>query len=83
MNKIRDFVANLSLDECQSIHAEQSFCEEYGHYPEENGECVLRKKARELRENINPHGPAFLYMDQLVKEVWRRFAVEKLETESA
>lgn len=78
MTKLRDFVSKLTLAECQQIHVDYDEFEKKGV----TGETTLRLKTEEFVAN-NPDSTesvAFVLMaDQLIKEVWRRFATPMME----
>ncbi|WP_269581864.1 hypothetical protein [Roseibium sp. Sym1] len=78
MNTLRKFVAQLSREECCAIHEDYCEFEKKGMI----GDGALRKTTNAFLQTINHADSAALttWMDQLVKEVWRRFALKDLES---
>lgn len=72
-NKITDFVARQTVEDCKQMDADWATLENNGAI----GECLLRDKAKELcielmgKEDYVP----IRWMERLVSEIWRRFAV--------
>jgi hypothetical protein len=75
-NALRHYVSSLTKDECKAIHDDHCEWEASGVI----GDGPLRHHANEWRYAANLEGDAnvTLWVDQLAKEVWRRFAVEAL-----
>lgn len=75
MSALRFYVENLSVDVCRQIHNDYVEFEKKGVI----GDCELRRQVELWRHaaGINDSN-IVLWMDQLVKEVWRRFAIISL-----
>lgn len=74
MTTARDYIADLSDDQCRDIHHDYLDLEKTGI----TGSTCLRFHAEKLLET-NPYRPFVFLMDDLIKEVWRRFALHHLE----
>ena len=79
--KLREFVATLGDETCRRIHEEYCEFEAKGKI----GDGALRSTTGYYIKHfaVNPDGQAIvMWMDQIAKEVWRRYAVERLESKT-
>lgn len=77
MNAIRRYVATISIEDCIVIHAESVEWEKTGKLADD---AFLRRHTQTLVDEIGVKDIVLsIWMMGLVHEVWRRFAVCRLE----
>lgn len=77
-NSVRDYVAGIPEDECRMIHKEGIAWEDCGRLPE----GYLRSHTEIMLEKHDiTTGIFIIWMQQVLHEVWRRFALDAMGAE--